>query len=91
MPNSKQAKKRNRQDERRRVMNKSRRSTMNTEIKKMFAAVTAGDVAKAKELLSSAMSKIDRAAKQNVIHRNTAARRKALLSRRLRDLQASAS
>lgn len=88
MANSKQALKRHRQSERRRVANKAMRGRMNTEIKRTTAAFEAGDVEKAREAIREAMSRIDKAAKKNIIHKNTAARRKSSLSRRLNVLAA---
>ena len=76
MPHSKQANKRIRTSEKKRVDNKARMSRMKTETKKLHAAVAEGDKAKAQELLSLVCSCIDKAAKQNVIHRHTASRRK---------------
>ena len=52
-------------------------SRMKTETKKLHAAVAEGDKAKAQELLTLVCSCIDKAAKQNVIHRHTASRRKS--------------
>jgi small subunit ribosomal protein S20 len=76
MAHSKQANKRIRTSEKKRVENKARMSRMKTETKKLHAAVAAGDKQKAQELLTLVCSCIDKAAKQNVIHRHTASRRK---------------
>ena len=76
MAHSKQAIKRIRTSEKKRVDNKSRMSRMKTETKKLLAAVAAGDKAKAQEMLPLVCKCIDKAAKQNVIHRHTASRRK---------------
>lgn len=78
MPNSKQSKKRMVTDDRRRLANKDTRSSMRTAVKKVLQAETAEDAAAA---LPSAMKKIDKAAKKNVIHDNAAARKKAQLHR----------
>lgn len=91
MPNSSQAKKRLRQDEKRRLLNKGAMSRMKNQTKKTLVVLESGDVAAAKESLRLAMMRIDKAAKKNVIHRNTAARKKSLLSRRLRDLEKAGS
>lgn len=77
MAHSKQALKRIRTSEKRRVANKSRASRMKTEVKKLMAAVQAGDKAKASELLPLVCKVIDKAAKQNVIHKHNASRRKS--------------
>ena len=81
MPNTKQAKKRMRQDDKKRMLNRSRASAMKTAMRKVRDAAESGDAAGLKEALSDAYKRIDKAAKGNVIHKNTAARRKALVAR----------
>lgn len=78
MPNTKQAKKRMRQDEERRLHNKSIKSAMRTAVKKVLRAETPEEAAAA---LPTAMKKIDKAAKKHIIHANTAARAKSRVSR----------
>lgn len=80
MPHSKSAKKRARQNEQRRRTNKSQRSALRTQLKKVARAVDAGqrDVAEAE--LGTAIRMLDKAAGKGLIHRNQAARRKARLS-----------
>ena len=77
MAHSKQAKKRILQNERRRLLNKSNGSMMRTAFKKLMAAVKAGDKDAARVALPYALSRIDKAAKKNVIHDNAAARKKS--------------
>jgi len=91
MPNSKQAAKRVRQDVNRRLRNKARRTTMKNQIKNAEEVLQQGDAAASKEAIRVAMKRIDLAAKKHVIHKNTAARRKSSLSRRLRDLEQGGS
>lgn len=91
MPNSNQAKKRLRQDQKRRLLNKAAMSRMKSQVKKTTTVLESGDVAAAKESLRLAMKRIDKAAKKHVIHKNTAARKKSLLARRLRDLEKAGS
>ena len=88
MPQIKSAIKRVQVAERNRLYNKSYKSTISTLMKKAFILadkVSAGDPEVSVEQLDSAMSaavsKIDKAACKGVLHRNTAARRKARLSR----------
>ena len=88
MAHSKQAEKRLRQANRRKLQNKSRLSVMNTHLKRTLNAIAANDVTKATEAIKEAMHKIDKAAKHHTIHKNTAARRKSLLARRLAALAA---
>ncbi|MBX7171481.1 MAG: 30S ribosomal protein S20 [Pyrinomonadaceae bacterium] len=80
MPNHKSAEKRVRQNEKRRLINRSNRSRVRTEIKKLRAAFTAGDKALSQELLSSTVSVIDKAVNKGLLHKNTAARYKSRLS-----------
>ncbi len=80
MPNSKQAKKRARQSEERRIHNRALRTAMKTAIRRVIGANTPEE---AKALVPLAMKRIDKAAKTNVIHRNAAARYKSRMARRL--------
>jgi small subunit ribosomal protein S20 len=81
MAHSKQARKRIRQSEKNRLANKARMSAMKTTMKAVFAAVAAGDKAKAGSLVQNACQTIDKAAKLDVIHRNQAARHKRQVMR----------
>ena len=80
MPITKGAEKAHRQSKRRQIFNLRRKSDMKETVKKIQKAVTAGDVAKAKELVPTAYKAIDKAAKRGVIKENTAARKKSRLS-----------
>jgi small subunit ribosomal protein S20 len=84
MPNSAQAKKRLRQTEKIRVLNRAVSSRMKTEIKKVMDKVEQGDAAGARAILPEAMKRIDKAAKRNIIHDNTAARKKSRLVKRIK-------
>ncbi|MFT7464973.1 MAG: small subunit ribosomal protein S20 [Pseudohongiellaceae bacterium] len=81
MPNSRQAKKRMRQDEKKRLNNRATSSAMKTALRRVSEAMTEGDAAKVDEAVSLAYKRIDKAAKANIIHNNTAARRKSLIAR----------
>ncbi|MDP6930396.1 MAG: 30S ribosomal protein S20 [Planctomycetota bacterium] len=89
MAHSKQAKKRIRQDGKRRQRNKATTSAMKTEIKKLFSAVAAGDAAAVSQALPGTLSRIDKAAKAHVIHRNAAARKKSQVARAVASMAAS--
>jgi small subunit ribosomal protein S20 len=80
MPHSNQAKKRVRQNETARLRNKAEHSAVRTSLKKTLQAIADNDLEKAKALLPEAMSRLDRAAKHNVIHANAAARQKSRLA-----------
>ena len=81
MPNTASTKKRVRQDQDRTLRNKNRRSNMRGAVRKLKEAVEAGDKAAAQVCLKEAYSFIDRAARKNVIHDNTAANKKRKLTR----------
>jgi small subunit ribosomal protein S20 len=80
MPNHKSAEKRVRQNEKRRQINKSNRSRVRTQIKKLRSALGTGDAAASQELLSPTVSAIDKAVNKGVLHKNTASRYKARLA-----------
>jgi small subunit ribosomal protein S20 len=84
MPITKGAEKALRQSERKRVFNIRRKNTMKDVMKDVEKAVTAGDAAKAKELLPKAYQAIDKAAKRGVIKDNTADRKKSRLTARVK-------
>ena len=83
MANTKSAKKRVKQNEKRRQSNLARRSAFKTAAKKVLEALDANDVAAAKELLKDASSKIARARGKGIIKKNTAARKVSGLAKRL--------
>ena len=67
-------------------------------MKKYFSAVeqysadpNSENLETAKEAMSSAYSKIDKAVKRNVLHRNNGARKKARLAKAFKTAQAAAS
>lgn len=76
MANIKSAKKRVLIERERRVANNSVKSEIKTYIKK-FKAELSVDVAKAEEVYKELASKLDIAARENVIHQNSANRKKA--------------
>jgi small subunit ribosomal protein S20 len=81
MPHSKQARKRMRQSEERRLRNKSMKSSVKTAIKR---ATGATDPGQARAFLAEAMRRIDKAAKSHVLHKNAAGRLKSRVTRKLR-------
>lgn len=86
MATSNQSKKRIRQNEKRRLRNKAITSTYKTLIANLLSAAQKGDKQQAEALLRETLSKIDKASKRRVLHPNTAARRKSLVMRAVRDL-----
>lgn len=81
MPNTKSAIKQLRQDEVRRLRNKSIKSRCKTEIKKVLAAVDSGDIETAEAQYRVAAKRLDKAGSAKVLHPNTAARQKSRLQR----------
>jgi len=86
--NSPQAKKRARQAEKRRSQNASQRSLVRTVIKKVNAAVVAGNAEEAKTAYDNAVPVIDRMADKGIIHKNKAARHKSRLNTQVKSLSA---
>ncbi len=85
MPNNAAAAKRMRQEQKRRLHNRSVKSIVKTEVTKARQAITTNAISAeaAAEAVRSAVSELDRAAKKGVIHRNNAARRKSRLMKQL--------
>ena len=88
MANIASAKKRARQAEKRRNHNASLRSMVRTYIKRVVAAVEAGDNAKAMAEFNTAQPVIDRVADKGIISKNKAARTKSRLNARVKALAA---
>ena len=88
MANSPQAKKRARQNDKARKHNASLRSMVRTYIKKVIAAIDAGDQAAAKAAYDQAVPVIDRVADKGIIHKNKAARHKSRLNAAIKALAA---
>ncbi len=80
MANHASALKRARQDQKKRAQNRAQRSDMRTAVKKLQAAIAAGDKENAQALFKHAVSKIDRAGRKGLIHRNQASRRVSRLN-----------
>lgn len=79
---NKSALKRERQSLVRRLRNKSVKSAIKTQLKKVRVAIDAKDVETVKNELTKAQSLLDKAAVKGVIHKNKAARHKARLAKR---------
>lgn len=84
----KSAQKRHRQSLKRRLINRSRKSTIKTFTKKAVVAVQTG-AEDAAELQRKAESLIDKAAKGSTLHKNTAARKKSRLARAINKANAA--
>ncbi len=80
MANIKSQQKRILTNERRRVRNKSVKSSLHTAIRAFREAAAEGDKDKAGELLTATSRKLDKAASKGVIHKNQAANKKSALA-----------
>ena len=83
MPNIKSAKKRVKVIEKKTLRNNMIKSAYKTAVKKFEQAIEAGNIEEAKTLFSQATKKIDQACTKGVIVKNTAARKKSNLSKKL--------
>jgi len=83
------AKKRIRQNTKRRARNKLYISRSRTYIKNARLALEAGEYEAAEQAVKKATIELDRAASKGVIHRNNAARRKSRLQKHLAALRQS--
>jgi small subunit ribosomal protein S20 len=84
MPNTASAKKRLRQNERRRQLNRALRSRMRTQIRRVREAVAAGDNETAQSEFRMAARRLDQAAAKGLIHKNAAGRSKSRLHQLLK-------
>jgi len=84
-----QARKRHRQSLERRMRNRAVRSRVRGQLRRMRAAIEEGDAGKVKELLPETMSVIDVGWRKGVLHRNTAARYKARMTRQAQAILAA--
>ena len=89
MANTAQARKRARQAVKARSHNMSQRSELRTALKKVTAAISAGDKTAAEAVFKSSVSTIDSIADKNIIHKNKAARHKSRLYAAIKAIGAS--
>jgi small subunit ribosomal protein S20 len=82
------AKKRIRQNARRRTLNRSRRSQVKTQIKRLESVLGQGNMTAAGEQLRVVAKRLDKAAATSAMHKRTAARKKSRLARKLNALKA---
>ncbi|MCX7667419.1 MAG: 30S ribosomal protein S20 [Atribacterota bacterium] len=89
MPNTKSAWKNLRKSEKRRLRNKSVKSSAKTYVKKFLELVNSGKTEEARVFLSEVTKKVDMAASKGVFHKNKASRIKSRLARRLNQILAN--
>jgi small subunit ribosomal protein S20 len=88
MANTKSAKKAIRKTIARTAINKARRSRMRTFVRKVEEAIASGDRGAAEQALRWAQPELMRSAQKGVLHKNTASRKIARLSARVRAMAA---
>ena len=88
MAHSLSSKKRVRQNEKKRAINRARKSQVKTQIGHFEEALSAADADKAVEQCKLVAQKLDRTAATGTMHKKTAARKKSRLAKRLNALKA---
>ena len=91
MAHSLSAKKRIRQNAKRRTISRARKSQVKTQIKRLEVSVEKGDIEAASEQLKLVTRKLDKTAATSTMHKKTAARKKSRLTKRLNALKAKKS
>ena len=90
MPNTTSAMRHLRVSQKRRVRNRLVRSRAYTFVKKTKRLIEAGQLDEAQAMAVQATSALDKAAEKGVIHKNTVARKKSRLMKKLNQAQATA-
>jgi small subunit ribosomal protein S20 len=80
--------KRNKQNEKARLRNKSVKSALKTAVRKFHEAAASGDAETATAAFRDASRKLDRAVSKGVIHKNQAANRKSAIAKKASALSA---
>ena len=83
MAHSLSANKRVRQNAKRNVINRARKSMVKTQMKHFETAMEAGDTTQAAEQFKILATKLDKVASTSTMHKNTAARIKSRMAKRL--------
>lgn len=87
MANIKSQIKRNRQNKKRRELNRVFRGSARTALRKARMAIESGEADIAYEKVMVAVKALDKAAAKSIIHKNKAARQKSHLMRHLNDME----
>jgi small subunit ribosomal protein S20 len=82
------AKKRVRQNAKRRTINRARKSQVKTQVKRLETALSAGNVEAATAEFQATVKKLDKTASTSTMHKKTAARKKSRLAKKLNALKA---
>jgi small subunit ribosomal protein S20 len=87
MPIKKAAKKYMRVTEKKTAKNRKIKGAFRSAIKKTEEAIEKGDTKVAKENFKKAAKALDKASQKNVLHKNTAARKKSRLNKRIKGME----
>jgi len=82
------AKKRVKQNAKKRTINRGRKSQIKTQIKHFDLAISSGDVEAASEQYRLVAQKLDKSAATSTMHKRTAGRKKSRLAKQLNSLKA---
>ncbi len=88
MAHSLSAKKRVRQNAKRRTINRARKSMVKTQVKRTMRALEEGNAEKAQQELVALTRRVDQIASTSTLHKNTAARIKSRMAKKLNALKA---
>ena len=83
MPHTHSAKKRLRQNTKRRLTNRTAKKAIKLQIKKVFEVAESGNVEQLRQEYNIAAMKLDKAAGKHVVHKNMAGRKKSQLAKLL--------
>ena len=87
MAHSLQSRKRAKQNDKRKTINRARKSQVKTQIKHLESALGSGDAEAASEQYRLVTRKLDKTAATSTMHKKTAARKKSRLAKRLNSLK----
>jgi len=90
VPHTRSANKRVRQNQTKRLLNRTEKGSIKAQIKKVLAAVEAKDRAAAEKEFKLATRLLDRAGTKHLVHKNLASRRKSSLARKINSLATTA-
>lgn len=89
MPTMKSAKKRLRQNIKHNLRNRTYKSALKTQMKKFLNAIREGNAQAAQEELRLTVKKLDTGVSKNILHKNTASRKKSRLTKKLNQMKAA--
>lgn len=87
MPNTKSAARAMRNSRRRNVINTRTKFKVKSAVKETRTLISAGEAKEAADSLKKAMSALDKAVKKDVLHKNTASRKKSRLAKALAKIE----